>query len=190
MKKNTYDQIHEMLLAYEFRTTDGINETLSDKFDRRLTQFVDILSDQYFVFSGIRDWILLVNSFVKNELTGKFIFTDMYRMNQDSFESFINNVIIKIGLPLVMNNMMACVTFRTLEIDTSQFIQFYILQEFLDSVLTSNNLCCPIQDFCVANSGKFNERCCLNPQARIMNQESCLNINFLKSYGLSNIDIK
>lgn len=187
----TYDSIYEKLLTYEFKTKDGIIETLPSKFDRRLNQFVDILSEQYIEFGEIRHWILQVNNFVKNELAERFIFSDLYRMNQDKFEDFIKVVITKIGLPLVMNNRMEYVSLQPEGIDTSQFIQFYILQEFLNSVLcTSNKPECPVTDFCVANSGKYNEHCSLNPQAKTINQEYCQYIYFLKLYGLSNVEIK
>lgn len=186
----TYDRIYEILLTYEFKTKDGIKETLSSKFDRRLNQFVDILSEQYIGFGGIRHWILQVNNFVKSELDERFIFSDLYRMNQDSFEDFINAVITKIGLPLVMNNRKEYVSLQPEGIDTSQFVQFYILQEFLNSVLyTSNKTLCPVTDFCVANRGKHNDRCSLNPQTKIINQEYCHYIDFLKLYGLSSLEI-
>jgi len=194
IKALTYDSIYKILLAHEFETKDGIKETLSGKFNRRLEQFVDILSEQYIKFDGIRQWILHANNFVKSELNERFIFSDMHRMNQDKFEAFINTVITKIGIPLVMNNREECISIQPEEeyeeIDASQFIHFYILQEFLNSVLyTSNMALCPVNDFCIANGGEYDERCSLNPRAKIINQEYCHYIGFLRAYGLSNVEI-
>ena len=194
IKVLTYDKIYQRLLDFEFETKDGRKETLTNKFDRRLEQFVDILSGQYIKLEGIRHWILQVNRFVKSELAERFIFSDLYRMKQDSFEYFINTVIAKIGIPIVMNNMKKCVSFlpeeQIEEIDASQFIQFYILQEFLNSVLyTSNSTLCPINDICIASGSEYDERCHMNPKAKIINQDYCQYIDFLKLFGLSNIEI-
>lgn len=193
IKVLTYDMIYKELLAYEFETKDGTKETLTNKFDRRLEQFVNILSKQYKQFDGIRHWILQVNNFVKSELSEKFIFSDMYRMEQDKFENFINTVITKIGIPLVMNNRKKCISLQSEEqpekIDASQFIQFYILQEFLNSIMYQyNNTLCPVNEFCVANGGKYDERCSLNPRTKITNEGYCQYINFLRLNGLSNVE--
>lgn len=191
IRKLSYDKIYKILLTWEFETTDGVKETLVSKFDRRLQQFVNILSEQYKGLDGIRRWILQVNDYVKNELTGRFIFSEMYRINQHKFEEFIESVISRVGLPLIMNSKMESGSLQSENMDTSQFIQFYVLQEFLNTVVYSSNITvCPVKNFCVANCCEYDGRCSINPQNKSIDGFKCQYIDFLRLYGLSSIEIK
>lgn len=185
-----YDEIYSMLLSLESQATDGIRETLTNKTNRRLEQFANNLTTNYMVFAGIRDWISRVNNFAKSELSGRFIFSDMYKMDTCEFSKFMNFTIDVIGLPLVMNNRKKCISLQSEKIDVSQFIQFYVLQKFMDLALSEpKEKSCPVYDFCKENDGKCDERCISNPQSKIIDSKNCPYIDFLKSYTLSDIEI-
>jgi len=187
----TYDKLYRILLSYEFKTTDGKTETLKDKFNRRVRDFEMVLSNQYINFDTLKDWLSKVYQLASTDLCEKFIFSDLYRMSQKEFESFIDLIINKIGLPLVMNKDKNCISLQAEEFDISQFVQFYILQEFLDLVLFgADDKVCPIYDFCIANGGKCDAHSSLRPQSPSANCENCQYITFLEAFGLSEVDIR
>lgn len=183
---SSYEEIYKRLLKLEFVTRDGHRERLIDKTQRRLKQFTDELGEQYRGFDEIRSWLLKVNDFAEGELFGRFIFADMYRMEKDEFDRFIHSVIRRIGVPLVMNLKKECVSLQANEKDVSQFVQFYILQRFIQFV-SSDSWECPICDFCKGNGGVCSENCTHDFRIAIEENQDCYFSRFLKSYGLSDI---
>lgn len=101
---SSYEEVYNYLLYSSTITRDGYSESLIAKTQRRLKQFADDLQKQYGGFSEIRKWILNVNSFVEHKLTGRFIFSDLYKMDRYEMFEFINDVLYCIGVPLVMNS--------------------------------------------------------------------------------------
>ncbi len=190
--KLRYDQVYNILLSLEFESTDGVKETIKHKTNRRLKQFADELSLHYVNFIGIRNWIEKVNIFAEMELTDRFIFSDMYKMDTSKFEETISWIISSIGLPLVMNNKEECISLQSNQDNVDEFIQFYILQRFFGFVSSGPEKAstCPIYDFCKANGDIYNEQCNRNLQFEQMKNEKCPYFRFLKSYGLTNIEVK
>ena len=187
----TYDNLYRILLGYEFKTTDGKIETLKEKFNRRVRDFEIVLSNQYINFDTLKDWLSKVYQLASTDLCEKFIFSDLYRMSQNEFKSFIDLIINKIGLPLIMNDQKQCISLQSEELDVSQFIQFYILQEFLTLVLCgADDKVCPIYDFCIANGGKCDMHGRLLDQSKSTNYEKCQYITFLEVSGLMGVDIQ
>lgn len=185
---SSYDEIYDYLLFSTTITRDGQSETLIAKTQRRLMQFADELQLQYSGFDEIKNWILKVNNFVEHKLSGRFIFSDLYKMNRDEMFKFINDVIYCIGIPLVMNSRKKCISIHSNDIEVSQFIQFYILQNFIYFV-KSQQTKCPIYNFCKANGGICNENCIVNKQMTITGNENCYYRRFLEQHGLFDIKI-
>lgn len=131
ISKSSYEEIYKYLLNSETVTRDGYSESLTNKTQRRLKQFANELYMQYSGFDEIRKWILKVNNFVEDKLQERFIFSDLYKMNNNEVYKFINNVIGQIGVPLVINSKEKYISIQPNETETLQFIQFYILQNFI-----------------------------------------------------------
>ena len=183
---SSYEEIYNYLLFSTTITRDGQRETLIAKTQRRLLQFACELQLQYRGFDEIKKWILKVNSFVEHKLSGKFIFSDLYKMNSDEMFKFINDVIYYIGIPLVMNSRKKYISIYSNDIEVSQFIQFYILQNFIYFV-KSKQTNCPIYNFCKANGGLCNENCTINKQMTIKGNNNCYYRRFLEQHGLFDI---
>ena len=131
---------------------------------------------------------LKVNSFVEHKLSGRFIFSDLYKMDSDEMFEFINDVIYCIGIPLAINSRKKYISIHSNDIEVSQFIQFYILQNFIHFV-KSKQTQCPIYIFCKANVGICNENCTVNKQGTIKGYENCYYRKFMKKYELLDIKI-
>ena len=63
-----------------------------------------------------------------------------------------------------------CSIFCLISLEVSQFIRFYILQNFICFV-KSKQTQCPIYDFCKANGGARNENCTVNKQHLVVGTE-------------------
>lgn len=188
----SYNQVYKILLSLEFESVDGVKETINHKTNRRLKQFEDELSSHYTNFIGIRNWIEKVNNFAETELSNRFIFSDMYKMDTSKFEETISWIISSIGLPLVMNNKEECVSLQSSHDNVDEFIQFYILQKFFDFVLSGakKTNACPIYSFCKSNGDICDEQCNCNLQKEQLEDKKCSYFGFLKSYGLTDIEVK
>lgn len=186
ISNSSYEDIYKYLYFSITVTRDGQSESLIDKTQRRLKQFVSELQMQYGSFNEIEKWILKVNDFVEERLNGRFIFSDLYTMNNNEVLRFINEAINYIGVPLVMNLEEKYISVQTNEVDVSQFIQFFILQNFISFVKSKQKIC-PIYGFCKANGGNCNENCVLDKQKMIKGNDDCYYRKFLKAYGLLDI---
>lgn len=187
ISKSSYEEIYKYLLNLETVTRDGYSESLANKTQRRLEQFANELYMQYSGFDEIRKWILKVNNFVEDKLQERFIFSDLYKMNNNEVYKFINDVICQIGVPLVINSKEKYISIQPNETETLQFIQFYILQNFI-AFARGKETVCPIYDFCKENGGLCNDNCILNNQNPIKGNKNCYYRKFLETYGL--LDIK
>lgn len=185
---SSYEDIYNYLLFSTTVARDGQSESLIAKTQRRLKQFAYELQLQYSGFEEIGKWISKVNSLVEHKLTERFIFSDIYKMDSDETYKFINDVIGCIGIPLVMNSREKYISIQSNDIEVSQFIQFYILQNFI-SFVQSKQARCPVYNFCKANGGTCNENCILNGEMKIKGNENCYYRKFLKTYGLLDIKI-
>lgn len=187
ISKSSYEEIYKYLLNLETVTRDGYSESLTNKTQRRLEQFANELYMQYSGFDEIRKWILKVNNFVEDKLQERFIFSDLYKMNNNEVYKFINDVICQIGVPLVINSKEKYISIQPNETETLQFIQFYILQNFI-AFARGKETVCPIYDFCKENGGICNDNCILNNQNSIKGNKNCYYRKFLETYGLLDIE--
>ena len=187
ISKSSYEEIYKYLLYSETVTRDGYRESLANKTQRRLKQFANELYMQYNGFDEIRKWILKVNNFVEGKLKERFIFSDLYKMDNNELHKFINDVIHQIGVPLVINSKEKYISIQSNKIETSQFIQFYILQNFINFVQVKETEC-PIYDFCKENWEICNDNCTLNNQNSIKGNRNCNYRKFLETYELLDIE--
>ena len=187
ISKSSYEEIYKYLLNLETVTRDGYSESLANKTQRRLEQFANELYMQYSGFDEIRKWILKVNNFVEDKLQERFIFSDLYKMNNNEVYKFINDVICQIGVPLVINSKEKYISIQPNKTETLQFIQFYILQNFI-AFTRGKETVCPIYDFCKENGGLCNDNCILNNQNSIKGNKNCYYRKFLETYGLLDIE--
>ena len=183
ISKSSYEEIYKYLLYSETVTRDGYSESLTNKTQRRLEQFANELYIQYSEFHEIRKWILKVNNFVESKLKERFIFSDLYKMDNNEVHKFINDVIHQIGVPLVINSKEKYISIQPNKIETLQFIQFYILQNFIKFV-QGKGTACPIYNFCKENGGICNGNCILNSQNSIKGNGNCYYRKFLETYEL------
>lgn len=190
-----YEKLYQSLLTAGFATTDGVREAVTHKTHRRLKQFEAELGMNYAGFTGIRNWIALVNDFAEKELADRFVFADMYRMDKKQFEEFLLSVIIRIGLPLVMNHEKKCVSLQGQQVDAAEFIQFYVLQEYLNFVSGSGvdmedgsiPQACPVYGLCKSNWSDYSEGCDRSPRLKRADGRACPYARFLRMYGLENV---
>ena len=187
ISKSSYEEIYKYLLYSETVTRDGYSESLTNKTQRRLEQFANELYMQYSEFDEIRKWILKVNNFVEGKLKERFIFSDLYKMDNNEVHKFINDVIHQIGVPLVINSKEKYISIQPNKIETLQFIQFYILQNFIEFV-QGKGTACPIYTFCKENGGICNRNCILNNKNSIKGNENCYYRKFLETYKLLDIE--
>lgn len=187
ISKSSYEEIYKYLLYSKTVTRDGYSESLTNKTQRRLEQFANELCMQYSGFDEIRKWILKVNNFVEGKLKERFIFSDLYKMDNNEVHKFINDVICQIGVPLVINSKEKYISIQPNKIETLQFIQFYILQNFINFV-RGKGTACPIYDFCKENWGICNGNCILNNQNLIKGNRNCYYRKFLEIYELLDIE--
>lgn len=184
---SSYEEVYSYLMSLETITRDCYSESLTAKTQRRLTQFANELQIQYSSFSDIVKWIQAVNNYVEQNLSGRFVFSDIYKMNSLELYNFISDVLSHIGIPLIMNSKEQAISIIPNELDNSQFTQFYIMQKFLCFVQSDNEKC-PIYDFCKANYGICNNNCTLNDQKIIDGKMNCCLRQFLETNQL--LDIK
>ena len=185
---SSYEEIYKFMLSLDTVTRDGKREALGVKRQRRLIQFIDELKSLYNGFDEIEKWILKVNSFVANKLSDKFIFSDLYKMSKDEMLKFVKEVISYVGIPLVINSKEKYISIQSNDTTISEFIQFYILQKFIRFVQT-NEIRCPIYNFCKANGEICNGNCVINKDMIINGNENCYFRKFMENYGLLNIKI-
>lgn len=183
-----YNTCYKLLLHHaEWESVGNIKETIISKAERRLHDFKNELINHYNAnFNEIVAWIEKVSHFVVNEFTDKFIFLNMFQMSENELTEFISRTLDYIGFPLVMNNKLKCSSFIHECVEKEQFIQFYVLQEFMQYI-SNTGKSCPIYKFCTANGSISDNKCLTNPNSKVFDDNSCPYILFLKSYGLMNI---
>ncbi len=126
-----YKDCYQRNLSTIFCTTDGICETLAQKRNRRWTDLVELLDGQFRQFPNIRAWITKVNQYALNHWQDHFLFSDLYTMNTSQFQKEIWNLVEELGVPLIFDSRKEPFSVGAVT-DCSEFLQFYILQEYLD----------------------------------------------------------
>lgn len=186
----SYELCKLTLLNLQWNATGGFNETIFSKTERRLRDLSNSLSEKYQNnnFDQIKKWIDLIINFSKNELAGRFIFTELFLMNVDEFRGKITFFIQEIGIPMVFNNKDECISLLPKSFNQNDFIPLYVANKFMHFTSTKET-CCPMLSFCKNGSESIiNERCTENPISRATEEYLCPFGAFVKSYGLHDIE--
>ncbi len=188
-------EIYQLLLLSGFQTTDGIAESLLHKTNRRLEQFKTDLQTGYGRFPQIVEWVSEVSKFAKDRLSNRFIFTDLFHMSTPELHNFMKETISTVGIPLVMNKKGEYISFPNTqsqeERTTQEFIQFYILENFLLFIEDRKANSCPIRKFCHCNyTVDCNGGYLFDREKRIKKNDACPFWNFLNAYKLSDIQYR
>lgn len=177
-----------LLNDYFWHAKGGFYENAQSKVLRRLKNFKDELTNQFNAhqFDAIIFWIDKVTTFVEENFINKFLFSDIYQMSLQELMDYINNILDAVGFPLIMNKENKCKSILSPDIEQQQFIQFYILEKFMQYIETKDKAC-PIYDFCNANGSISNKSCKVFPDLSINAIGNCPYSMFLASYNLTNI---
>lgn len=181
--------IDTTLKTLGWRSAGGFNETIKSKIQRRLGMLNTMLKDRFHLnnFASISSWIDDVLELVKSDFCGELFFTQLYRMDQDSFSSTISMLIDRIGMPIILNDNDEMITLLPEKYDGNQFIQFYAAQKFLDFVAHDEKTC-PLLAICETNNeGIINDDCYNNAIVRGLDDELCPFGQLVKTYNLHNI---
>lgn len=185
-----YSACYELLLHQSTWTAVGnFHETVNSKTQRRLNDFKNELINHFNApqFNSIIHWLETVTAYVRTEFVDRFIFSDMYQMNLQELSDSISEIIDAIGFPLILNKDYKCISLLSASDDTLPFIQFHILQNFLQFVETKEQAC-PIYDFCNANGSICTKSCKTLPYlGKNDDNDICPYLLFLKTYNLTNI---
>lgn len=187
-----YETIYANLLKGSFLTKDGVFESLTDKTNRRLTQLASDLDFIYGALQELSDWVSIANKFATEQLSNRFIFSDIYKMSTKEFEQFQRSVLSQIGLPLLMNRKEKRISLLPNDSDSEAFDQFYIackLLYFLSSKKSSKYKSCPINTFCKENYNTYYKQCNAQLKLGSICCPDCPYAKFLKIFELENVKI-
>lgn len=181
----------EYLLNLAWVSRGGFLESIFSKTERRLNDLSNSLNSHYQhpLFDSIQLWINYVINYCRNNFAGRFIFAELCNhASQPSFENALSKIINDIGIPIIENADHFFMHFLPKKYKANQFIQFYILHQFMNYI-DSTEKRCPIYDFCKANENCKIDRssCSSDPLSGLNEQDLCPFKEFLILYGLSNV---
>jgi hypothetical protein len=188
----SYDTCKAFLLSMGWTAKGNFEESIFSKTERRLKDFRDWLGEQYShrQFSDIKRWIELVSDYAEKNFSNRFIFSELYMLNYDEFRNWIDTIVEDIGIPMVFNKNQQCISKLPEEFETEQFLQFFVMLNFMDYVC-SNMSCCPIAEYCKTSSPIYEEDVCMkDPLSTVNRDEICHFALFLKSYGFDKVAFK
>lgn len=185
----SYDVCSSFLLQIGWASCGGFSESIFTKTERRLNDFKNRLSAQYQhqQFDSVKLWIENVSDYCKNYLSNQFIISNFFTMEFNDFADAINNIIDAIGIPIIENKQHIFMHMLPPNYDTKQFVQFYILSQFMNSI-HFNRSQCPIVEFCTANIATHNKSCTDQLSDIFKTEVLCPYALFLKSYGFHEVE--
>ena len=187
-----YNKCSSHLLSLQWKSNGGFEETIFTKTERRLIDLKTSLSGKYLNhnFISIRKWIDHIIEFSKQNLSNRFIFSELFIMNGNDFRNTISSFVKEIGIPLIFNQKEESASLLPEIYDHNDFIQLYAAFNFMEYV-QSTNQSCEMLNFCNANRPEIvDDNCKNNPILRSNCSELCPFGLFVKSYGLHNIEWK
>lgn len=187
---DSFESCSNHLLNLPWVARGGFNETIFTKTQRRLSDFKESLSSVYSGnnFSNIQKWIQLVIDFSNKELSNKFIFAELFRMNDGDFFEKINSFIKDIGIPLIINNKSQCVSLLPENFDQNEFMQLLTVLAFMNYVSGSAKNCALINLCRVSNPNVTNSFCMSDPISRANDDDLCPFGLLIKNHNLHKID--
>lgn len=187
-----YDKCSSNLMRLQWESNGDFKETIFTKTERRLTDLKKSLSEKYSNtnFSSISAWIDHVVEFSKENLSNRFIFSELYIMEGNEFRIKISEFVEEIGIPLVFNRKEESASLLPAIYDHNDFIQLYAAFNFIEYARSTNSAC-GMLDFCNSSRPEIiDDNCQNNPILRSNCSELCPFGVFVKSYGLHNIQWK
>lgn len=164
-------------------------ETIQEKLLRRHYQLRNLLLEKYPErdFSDIFLWFDNTMNYVKEHLSGVFLFTNLYNATTHEFRNHIAEIIDRIGIPLLLNNQDELGSFLSDSYNKDQFIQLLLTYEFSD-YLSRNDPQCPLCNSCERDRSEIMNDDCLNAPFRRAHQDSiCPFGAFAKAHGLETL---
>lgn len=185
INKNEYQEVYKYLMSYPVVAFDCENLKTEDIAVIRREKLIKKLKCQYNGYDAIVKWIIRATSFIMNNYSGKFLFSDIYNMDTTNSKKELKKIIEKIGIPLVLNSQNQCISVGFDEKEEKQFINFYIMRKFM-SFVSHKSSCCPICDLCSTNTIKKYLKCKIK-KGIIIGEENCYYNRFLNNYGICNL---
>lgn len=189
IKNSSFETISQELLNSGFTSVDMVSESIANKTQRRLNDFKNDLQFIYGYSEILSNWIQKVGDFAKDNLSNRFIFSELYNMSKEEFSKYIKWIIDNIGLPFIINRKEKKIhILMNGNGDEFHFEDFYILQKFINFITIDNgsSKCCPICGYCEANYGII---CNKQYGTQKSNDKKCPYIKFFKTHKLLNIQI-
>jgi hypothetical protein len=177
------------LMNFRWASRGNFNETPSSKSERRLNQLSESLQDKYNGnnFSDIKKWINHIIIFIRNNLSDRFIFTELFMLERDDLIRELTSMVDNIGFPLVFNSLGECSTLLPDSFSPKEFIPLHVASSFMDYI-THTETKCPLHGFCSVNGKEImDEKCISDPIGRSNYLHLCPFTSFLKNYGLHKV---
>jgi hypothetical protein len=185
------DAFLEFLKSAPWKAAGRPMESVSAKIGRRLAQLRDDLLLRFPAneFPAIYSWLGAALEFVESELADRGVFAQLYRFDTNAFNVAINNILKKIGVPVVINSDGHLGTSLGGEDSKDQFIQLLLAYEFTD-YLSQERLDCPMCKVCERDRpALMNSSCTDAPFRRGKDkpEDMCPFGQFAKSHGLDKV---
>jgi len=164
-------------------------ETISMKLDRRSNELRHALQLRFpqDAFPEIYSWLDRVIDYARTELAGRSFFAELWAMDTPNFFRAINQILEKIGVPLIVNDAGEMGTSLGGEMEQNQFLQLLLAYEFL-GYLDRDDMQCPLIDVCERDRPDLIDNDCMDaPFRRSMKENLCPFGAFAKTHGLDRI---
>jgi hypothetical protein len=189
-----YRKCRDMLSRLGWQSRGHQNENIFIKTDRRINQLMSSLNKIYdpILYPSINKWVNTALDFSKNILASSFIFSELYCLDKEKFESTILECINKIGIPLIFNKNDDLFSLLPKEADYNydEFLDLHIINMFM-RLITMNGYDCPINPICSRmNKNKMNDNCLDIRNINSNNHQKCYFSNFLDKHKINNIKWK
>ena len=183
-----YDECAISLLGLGWQSKGGFDETIFSKTKRRLRDLNERMALLYphRQFDSMKKWIENTIKICNTNLSNIFIISSLYNLEREELYRFIDELMKSIGIPIVVFRNKAIRSFIPEQYNKEQFIEFYILKEFMGWIHTRDRGC-PIYQICAKNYNMQKGVCKKEPEKY---DETCIFKLFLKSYCLDNLVIE
>lgn len=164
----------EILKTIKRKTRNGYEETIDEKYNRRLTGYIKFMEFLYGNenYKTVISWLKDSLDYFKKDAC-QFLFYQLYINDTKYIYKYINNCIKDIGFPLVINNNYKISSFAPEKYDANSFLLFYATHSFIYYAQIEQDKC-PMYEICQYNSPSIlNNRCTEAPLQRKKESKLC-----------------
>jgi hypothetical protein len=186
-----YKKCKKTLESYGWHSNGHIKdcEDIFSKTDRRINELLQDLNGIYnsLKLPSLNKWINSVLSYAQEVLASRFIFSELYLLDDRlKLEGIISEFISKIGIPLIFNksNDLASWLPKDKNYNYKEFLNLYIIDNFMQFV-QNDTLICPLTSLCKRINHVDED--CLDINIKMNNISTCYFTDFLKMFNLNNI---